>query len=305
MMPSIGDTRISIVFYTANPADEETDVSVNLAEMTFLLRVEEYLNVPPLGWYSGAFVAIVSASGMSLTESPGINEGSLIFEVGVPNYIGTITVPINAALSGNTEYTWEIDISLTHGTLTFGEVTRNYTTLQISFTTEAIRQINLSSPANTATGVVLQPLLQWSIDGGGAEAGDLLDVYLRKNDSNFGADDQLGFLVDAILNSSWQIVGGLDYDSTYYWQIQAAASGDDELLSSAIWSFTTSPFYPPAYSTRERLVYGEPGGPGDPEGDPGDPDVRNYETVPSGENNMLTVRRLIVAARNRIYYEDF
>ncbi len=286
-MPSIGDTRISVVLYTANPADEDTNVSVDLAEMTFLLRVEEYLDVPPLGWYSGAFVAIVSASGMSLTESPNIDEGTLTFGITASpfDYTGTITVPINTALSGNTEYTWEVDISLTHGTLTSGEVTRNYTTLQVSFTTEAIRQINLSSPANTATGVTIQPLLQWSIDGGGVEAGDLLDVYFKKDNSDFGEDDLLGGLVDAVLNSSWQIVGGVDYNSTYYWQIQAAASGDGELSSSSVRSFTSLLFAPPL-PTGITLD-----GDGNPTG------------TPTGVNNMATLKRLVVASNSKIWYE--
>ncbi|KKN37106.1 hypothetical protein LCGC14_0766960 [marine sediment metagenome] len=144
------------------------------------------------------------------------------------------------------------------------------------------RQILLSSPANTATGILLQPLLQWSINGG-SEDGDLLDIYIRKDDSNFTSADLIGSLVDATLNSSLQIVAGLEYNSTYYWQVQAAnsAGGYPILLTSSIWSFTTTTFRPPAV----------------PIGDGGAGDF-------TGENNMLTKKRFIAAANNKIWYEN-
>ncbi|KKL09123.1 hypothetical protein LCGC14_2569010 [marine sediment metagenome] len=140
------------------------------------------------------------------------------------------------------------------------------------------RTINLSSPTDTDTGIVLEPLLQWTIDGGGAEAGDLLDIYLRKDDSNFTGDDLLSGLVDATLNSDLQIVGGLTYNSTYYWQVQAASSTDGELTSSTIYSFTTLVFAPPAVSI-------DGGG------------------NPTGLNNMVTLKRIVVAADNKIFFE--
>lgn len=142
------------------------------------------------------------------------------------------------------------------------------------------RTVSLSSPTDEDTGITLQPLLQWSISGGAVE-GDLLDIYLRKDDANFIGDDQLGFLVDATLNSSWQIVGGLEYNSTYYWQVQAFASEASDLISSDVWSFTTTTFRPPAVPT---------GGEGGDE--------------PIGINNMLTRKRFIAAANNKIWYED-
>ena len=109
------------------------------------------------------------------------------------------------------------------------------------------------------------------------------------------------------------------YGATYYWQVQAGNTAAD-LADSEVWSFTMLDILPPIYSTRNKLTYGEPGGPGDPEGDPdaggpvgsggsggpppGGNDVRDYTTIPSGENNMLTTRRLIAAAKNKIFYED-
>ena len=140
------------------------------------------------------------------------------------------------------------------------------------------RQVILSSPADTDTGITLHPLLQWSISEGGAEAGDLLDIYLRKDDANFTDDDLLAGLVDATANSSLQIVGGLEYNSTYFWQVQAFFSVDGELLSSDVYSFTTIVFGPPTVSI-------DGGG------------------NPTGLNNMVTLQRLIVAADNKVFYE--
>jgi len=142
------------------------------------------------------------------------------------------------------------------------------------------RQITLTSPADEDTGVLLQPLLQWSIGGDGAAEGDLLDIYLRKDDANFTDDDLLTGLVDATLNSSLQVVAGLEYDATYYWQVQAFASEEDDLLSSSVFSFTVQSFSPPGYS------------------------IHPISGLPTGANNQLTVRRLIAAANGKIWYED-
>jgi len=146
--------------------------------------------------------------------------------------------------------------------------------------TSTIRKIQLSSPADEDTDVLLQPLLQWSIGGDGATEGDLLDIYLRKDDANFTGDDLLAGLVDATLNSSLQVVAGLEYGATYYWQVQAFASEEDDLLSSSVFSFTVQTFSPPIQS------------------------VHPVSGLPTGENNQATIRRLMVAVKNTIFYED-
>ena len=142
------------------------------------------------------------------------------------------------------------------------------------------RQITLTSPTDEDTGILLQPLLQWSISGDGAQEGDLLDIYFRKDDANFTGDDLLAGLVDATLNSSLQIVAGLEYGATYYWQVQAFTSEEDDLLSSSVFSFTVQSFSPPAYS------------------------VHPISGLPTGENNQITVRRLVAIANNKFWYED-
>ena len=78
----------------------------------------------------------------------------------------------------------------------------------------------------------------------------------------------------------------LDYSTTYYWFVRK--DFDDEITDSDVWSFTTIDYQPPALRTRQKIPYGG-GAP---------------ITVPTGENNMMSVNRLIVAGDNSIFYED-
>lgn len=229
---------------TPNPNDNAAGISIDLAEITW-------------------------ADGGGGTQFYDVYFGP----IGDVSYVAFVAVgdesyTIPSQLDSEQEYEWRID-SYNGSQITTGDTW--------SFTTG--RQINLSSPTDTDTDIVMQPLLQWTIDGAGAQEGDLLDIYLRKDDSNFTEDDLLAGLVDATLNSSLQIVGGLEYNSTYYWQVQAAASTGGDLVSSTIYSFTTLVFAPPAVSL-------------DGSGNP------------TGVNNMITIKRLVVAANNKIWWES-
>ncbi len=136
------------------------------------------------------------------------------------------------------------------------------------------RQINLPSPTDTDTGVTLQPLLQWKIDGASEVVeGDSFDVYLKTNDSNFGPEDLLRNVTDLDV----QIIGGLSYNALYYWQV-IPFSEEGDLLGADAWSFTTITFAPPAVSV-------------DGSGNP------------TGLNNMVTLKRLVAASNNNVYYE--
>ncbi len=131
------------------------------------------------------------------------------------------------------------------------------------------------TPADTASPVAMAPLLQWDIDGppGGD---DYFFIYLNTDISKMST--AAGLQVGWRRTQKLQIVSGLVANTTYYWQVHVAnTQGWSE---SAIWSFTTRNFAPPA------------------------PSLDSDTGLPTGENNMLTVRRLIAAARNRIYYED-
>ena len=142
----------------------------------------------------------------------------------------------------------------------------------------APRTVVLSSPTNEDTGIILQPLLEWTIDGTGAEEGDFLFIYIRKDNANFTEDDLIGNFVEAELNTNLQIVAGLLYNTLYYWQVQAA-NEEADLLDSDVWSFTVTTFRPPAVSVD--------GG-----------------SIPTGINNMLTRKRFVAAANNKIWYEN-
>ncbi len=129
------------------------------------------------------------------------------------------------------------------------------------------------TPADTASSIAMAPLLQWDIDGppGGD---DYFFIYLNTDIDKMST--AAGLQVGWRKTQKLQIVSGLIANTTYYWQVHVAnTQGWSE---SEIWSFTTRAFAPPVVS----------GG----------------EDTPTGENNMLTVRRLIAAARNRIYYEN-
>ena len=132
------------------------------------------------------------------------------------------------------------------------------------------------TPADTTPSIAMAPLLTWDIDGppGGD---DYFFIYLNTDISKMST--AAGLQVGWRRTQKLQILSGLIANTTYYWQVHVAnTQGWSE---SDIWSFTTRNFAPPTYSTR---VVGE-------------------DTFPTGENNMLTNKRLIVAARNRIYYE--
>ncbi len=71
----------------------------------------------------------------------------------------------------------------------------------------------------------------------------------------------------------------LSYNIIYNWRVDTVT--DDDTIVGDTWSFTATTFRPPAIST----------------GVGGASDF-------TGENNMLTVNRLISAAYNKIWYED-
>ena len=130
------------------------------------------------------------------------------------------------------------------------------------------------TPADTASSIAMAPLLQWELDGPLGDD-DYFFIYLNTDISTMST--AAGFQQGWIVTPKLQILSGLIANTTYYWQVHVAnTQGWSE---SAIWSFATRNFAPPAPST-------DGGG--------------NL----TGENNMVTMKRLIVAARNRIYYES-
>lgn len=126
------------------------------------------------------------------------------------------------------------------------------------------------TPADSASSIAMAPLLTWELDGPQGDD-DYFFIYL-------GTSSPPAFQQGWIITPKLQILSGLVANTTYYWQVHVAnTQGWSE---SEIWSFTTRSFAPPA------------------------PSLDSGTGLPTGENAMTTVRRLIAAARNRIYYED-
>ena len=284
-MPTAGDTRLGPLALgraTAVPANGAVEIAIDLANMLYTLQVEEWIDVPPM-WIIGASQDIVSVAGMVLSINPVHSTDTLTFlidpgEVG-NEYAGRITIPSLADFSGSTEYTWSVNLNITHGTLEFGEVTRNYTTDEASFTVIAPAPTKATNPtpADEATNIPLSTdELSWD-DGGGS---DTYDVY-------FGPDGDMTLRSSAQAGTTWELPVEIlaDYETVYDWRIDATNA--EGTTTGDTWSFTTLVFAPP-YPTG-----------GNPDGSGGG----EYDGE-GGKNLMRTVRRLLVAAANKIFYED-
>lgn len=147
-------------------------------------------------------------------------------------------------------------------------------------------------PGNAVTDVTLdQDTIIWE-DGGGATS---YNVYYgdTSGDLTLVSMDQVGlsFTVTGITLGS-----PYDYAVTRYWRIDSindggATEGDE-------WSFTTINFDQPKVSY-DLITGGSGAGPYD---DP--PGVEGTDWRFTGENNLMTVRRLIAAANNKFWYEE-
>ena len=133
------------------------------------------------------------------------------------------------------------------------------------------------SPTDDATNITLdESLLSWDASD---PAADTYEVYFRVQGNDW---DLVG---EAQAGVEWAIdFGTLNYGVTYEWRIDATnvygtTTGDT-------WTFSSIVFDPPL-PTGVTLD-----GDGNPTG------------TPTGENNMYTVKRLVTAARNKIFYEN-
>jgi hypothetical protein len=144
----------------------------------------------------------------------------------------------------------------------------------------------LSSPEDAATDYYLNTdsLLQMMWDDTDAEDISLYTVWFY--DPSVGWMEQTDRSRYSIISYFMWLEYVLEYETTYQWFVRKTI--DEVDYDSEIWSFTTTAFAPPAHSTRLKTPYGG--------GDPIE--------VPSGENNQLTVKRLIAAAQNKVFYED-
>jgi len=154
-----------------------------------------------------------------------------------------------------------------------------------SFTTTTIggdppeKPVN-PTPSDAADDVTLdQETITWE-DGGGATS---YDVYYGDTSGSLsllsGGQADVSYTIDGITLGS-----PFEYLVTRYWRIDAI--NDVGLTTGDEWSFTSIAFDPPLPTGVTLDAEGEPTG------------------TPTGESGMLTIRRLIAAARNKIYYED-
>jgi len=159
---------------------------------------------------------------------------------------------------------WRVDATNNVGTTT-GDVW-NFDARPIKATTP--------SPADAVSDITLDETPLGWVDGGNA---DTYNVY-------FGESGNEVLVASLQADVEWTITFGLlDYEKTYGWRIDSV--NDFGTTTGDTWTFSSIVF-DPVLPTGITLVDGEPTG------------------TPDGENNMITVKRLVAAAENAIWYED-
>ena len=146
------------------------------------------------------------------------------------------------------------------------------------------------SPTDTASSITLDETpLSWGASADGPA--DTYEVYFRES----GGDWELVGAAQA--GVSWTInFGILAYGTTYEWRIDA--TNDTGTTTGDTWSFDTIDFDQLRISY--RLISGGNGnGPYD-----STPGVQGTDWEYTGENNMLTVKKLVVAANDKIWHES-
>ena len=146
------------------------------------------------------------------------------------------------------------------------------------------------SPTNTGTDITLDETpLSW--DASVNASADTYEIYFRES------GDSWTLVGVAQAGVSWDIAFGiLNYETTYEWRIDATnvygtTTGDT-------WSFGSISF--DQLRTSYRLISGGSGsGPYD---DP--PGTQGTDWEYTGLNNMITIRKLVVAANDKIWFES-
>ena len=215
--------------------------------------------------------------------------------------LGIIKQNINVPLEYNTEYHFQGTITGYNPSEGAGEVTSDVFT----FTTESENGNGAPSdpinptPEHGKEGIGLSDTnLSWE-DGGGAET---YDVYFRPYGEFFDkvASDIVGLSVNTaeFLHANRYLYGDL-----YFWCVIAKneygrnytpPSGFGIGYDGTIWEFNAMVLDPPLPSG-VTLDYS---------GDSSDEGFGEPTGTPTGLNNMIAVRRLVAAARNKIWYED-
>ena len=178
------------------PANNATNVSIN----------------PTLEWNS-----VTGATGYVVQVST-----SSTFATTVVNQAVTGTNYAVSGLNYNTTYYWRVKA-------TAGANESDWSTVW-SFTTEQqpLTAVVLVSPANGATGVALNPTLEWQSVA--TATGYEVEV---STSSTFATT-----VFSGTTTNLTQALSGLNYNTTYYWRVRALR-GTEQGPWSAVWSFTT------------------------------------------------------------------
>ncbi len=139
------------------------------------------------------------------------------------------------------------------------------------------------APGNTASDITLdESPLSWDASD---PVADTYEIYFREQ------GDGWSLVGVAQAGVSWVIdFGTLNYDITYEWRVDATnVSGT---TTGDTWNFGSIIFAP--------ILPGASGGAGGGGGGGGS----GEESSPNGENNMITLRRLVAVAANKFWYED-
>jgi len=207
------------------------------------------------------------------------------FETGYDPYMAKqyIYDPYHVAqvfTAGSSYILTKVDLAISKGD---GTPDYDVATIAIKNTAnEPSKPIN-PTPTNAGSGITLDATsVTWEDGGTGANAATSYNIY-QGTLSGFlslvesGIDD----LSYALRSTNWP-----NYGQARYWRIDSVNSygtttGDE-------WYFTTLIFRPP---TPSGVTWDDPG------------NDTGYTGTPTGVNNLITVRRLVAAANDAIYYE--
>lgn len=139
------------------------------------------------------------------------------------------------------------------------------------------------SPSDAVSDITLdESPLSWDAS---SPAADTYEIYFREQG---GSWDLIGVAqagVSYVLN-----FGYIDYSKTYEWRIDA--TNEAGTTTGDTWTFDSIVF--------DTIIPGGSGGSGGGGGGGGS----GEESSPSGENNMITLRRLVAVTNNKIWFED-
>ena len=139
------------------------------------------------------------------------------------------------------------------------------------------------SPTHEATGITLdESPLSWDASD---PAANTYEIYFREQ----GEDWELVGVAQAGVSFALDF-GILDYEKIYEWRVDA--TNEVATTTGDTWIFDSVVFAP--------VLPGASGGAGGGGGGGGS----GEESSPTGENNMITLRRLVAAANSKIWYED-